>query len=413
MDTPNRSDVDHEADVAASGERKPALPESHSPVRALEIAVLVEIDDSWGRNVVEAVSSFAQQAEWRLLIAPRDAQRRLRVPRGWRGDGVIALIRDRYLLDHVKRLGLPTIDVANAFDKEDWFGRVCTDDTARARMALDHMQGRMMEHFACYAPDTAKTGDSRATAFQEAVAAAGGTCAVYSGQKSAKGQSAQNSWGAVADWLKSLPRPVGIFAPEAYPARQLAEIAHWCNLDIPDDIAILAGDEDELLCNTLSPRISSIELASRQIGIQACGMLDRIVRTKRVPRKPVMLEPLRVCARRSTSHLAIEDRQLAAAVKLIWEHAPDGIQVRDLARESAMSRRALEQRFQDVLGRTPAEEIRRVRLEKARQLIVTTSLSIANIAIDCGFSSGPSLTQAFKKQFNVTPSSLRENRNHV
>jgi LacI family transcriptional regulator len=196
-------------------------------------------------------------------------------------------------------------------------------------------------------------------------------------------------------------------AADPYPARQLVEVCRWKQLVVPDEIAILSADEDELLCNVLSPQISSIELASHRIGHEACQVLDEMMRTGKVPREPRLLPPLRVCARRSTEHVAIEDRELSNLVKLIWERATDGIQVPDLVRAATMSRRTLEQRFRDHLGRTPAEEIRRVRVEKARQLIVTTSLSVSAIALACGFSSGPYMSQAFKKRFGITPSELR------
>jgi LacI family transcriptional regulator len=175
-------------------------------------------------------------------------------------------------------------------------------------------------------------------------------------------------------------------------------------------VAILSGDEDELLCKLVSPRISSVELASHRIGMEACHLLARMMRTGRVPSKPKLIQPLRICARRSTDNLVVDNPDIAAAVRYIWSRAADSIQVKDLLRIAHMSRRTLEQRFLEHLGRTPAEEIRRVRLEQARKLILESAMPVSSIALACGFSSGPYLTHAFRRRFGVTPSDLRAGR---
>ena len=134
------------------------------------------------------------------------------------------------------------------------------------------------------------------------------------------------------------------------------------------------------------------------------------MRTQKVPKSPVMVLPLRVCPRRSTDSLAVADPELAAVVETIWERASEDLGIDELANIAAMSRRKLELRFREVLGCSVAEEIRRIRLEKARQLIISTSLSVYRVAIATGFSSGPYLTHAFHKHFGATPSELRVGR---
>lgn len=113
-----------------------------------QVAVLIETDDSWGRDVVEAIARFAHSARWSILIAPRDGQRRLRLPRGWKGNGILVSLRDRSMVRHIRNAGLPAVDVSMSFPKETWLGRVATDDAARARMAFEHFRARAFEHFA-------------------------------------------------------------------------------------------------------------------------------------------------------------------------------------------------------------------------------------------------------------------------
>jgi LacI family transcriptional regulator len=373
--------------------------------RPLSIAVLVEFDDMWGRNVLEAISCCARDAGWRLLLSPRDEQRRLRIPAGWQGDGVIVMLRERSLLEHIREVGLPTVDVGATFLTEESFGRIATDDVDRARMAVDHFRSRQLVHFAYFSPLDDRYPQLRGEKFRQAVEEEGFPCSVY--LPATNREPSANDHDAIGEWLASLPKPIGIFAPDPFPARQLVEACHSRRIDIPSEVAVLSGDEDELLCSMVLPEITSIELASHRIGFEACQMLMQIIDGGPIPAKPLLIPPLRVCARRSTEAFAVDDPALAAVVKMIWERASAGIQVRDLVRASSMSRRALELRFRRALGRTPAEEIRRVRLEIARQLIVTTSMSVGRIALATGFSSGPYLTHAFRRQFRVTPSALR------
>jgi LacI family transcriptional regulator len=373
------------------------------------VAVLVETDDSWGREVVESIARFAHEAHWSLLLSPRDEQHRLRLPSRWNGDGAIVSLRDHAICRHVKAAGVPAVDVAIQMPEECWLGRVATDDEARAAMAFEHFQSRHFEHFACYSPPIGRYSHDRAAAFQRAAKAAGYPCDIFTAAKNKQGGWDGNQ-AAVATWLKSLPRPLAVFAADPYPARQLIEICQLEGLRIPDEIAVLAGDTDDLLCNIASPRISSVELACHKIGRAACDMLKSIMEGGPVPQKPELIPPLRVIARHSTEILAVEDRDLAQIVQYIRDRAAEGIRVSDILRAFPISRRSLEQRFRNILGRSPAEEIRRTRLQHARKLLVETDMSVAEIATASGVCSGAQLASAFRRYLGIRPSALREGR---
>ena len=373
------------------------------------VGILVETDDTWGRDVVEAVCRFGHDAGWSVLIAPRDEQGRLRLPRVWNGHGVVASLRTRSMIRHLKNLKLPTVDVSIMAKEEEWFARVATDDHARAKMALEHLRDRGLEHFACYAPPIGRYSDVRSHAFQAAVESAGYTCATYSSDdEDAVGWL--TNYTKARQWLAQLPKPLGIFAADPYPARQLVEICAAASIRIPDEVAVLSGDDDELLCNVASPRISSIELASHRIGQTAAELLQRLMNGKTTPRTTTKIPPLRVRPRHSTDMLAIDDAEVAGVLRFIREHAKDGIGVADVLRAFPISRRTLEQRFREKVKRSPAEEIRRVRFEHVSRLLLDTDKSIATIAHESGFASGAGLSQAFQKQFEITPGQFRQSR---
>lgn len=373
------------------------------------VGILVETEDTWGRNVVESVCRFAQARQWTVLIAPRDQTGKLRLPAIWNGNGVIATLRHRSTATHLKKLGLPVVDVSGTMRKQDWFARVTTDDRERAEMALDHLRSRGLRHFACYAPVMGRYSDARSDEFRMLAESAGFTCAMYtSDDRDAAGWL--TNYKRARLWLAKLPRPLGVFAADPYPARQLVEICAMNSIRVPDDVAILAADDDELLCHVAWPQISSIELASHRIGEDAATQLERQMDGAAAPGETKKIPPLRIRPRQSTDMLAIDNDDLARALMFIREHAKDGITVSDVVRTCLLSRRSLEQRFREELNRSPGEEIRSVRLQHVRRLLVDTDKSIATIAAESGFASGASLSQAFQKQFGETPGHFRQSR---
>jgi len=346
------------------------------PVR--QIAVLVETDDSWGRDVVQGIAEYAQMfGPWMLLVAPRDGQGRLRLPDGGAGHGIIARLGSPAMAEHVRSAGVPAVDT-DTIACAVWTGRVATDDAHRARLALEHLRNRGFERFAYFAPPSRRYSSLRGRQFLAAAAAAGFDCAEYKpGYRPGRKIGFAEQQRLIDRWLGGLSRPVGVFTVDADRGRQLAETCQLAGVAVPDEVAILAGDTDDLMCNVSSPPLSSVLLNSRRIGYRAAELLDRLMAGRRVPRKPILVEPLGVIARQSTDTLAIDDAEVVSAIRFIRTHAAAGINIGDVLEEVPVSRRSLELRFRKVLGRSPAEEIRHVKLEKAKGLLAESELPMA------------------------------------
>lgn len=377
------------------------------------VAVLVETDDTWGRKVVTAIANTARAADWNLVICPRDSQRRLRIPARWGGQGVIASLRDRSTVRHVKSCGLPAVDVSTMMPKETWLGRVSTADDVRAAMAFEHLRNKGFSRFATYAPRIHRYPDARAQYFTDVAKSAGCECFQFA----APSNSANSVWLArykdVLTWLESLPTPIAVYTPDPYPARHLSEICARASIKVPQDIALISGDDDDVLCKVATPEITSIEPNCFQIGKHACEMLHELMSDKNIEPFQVLIPPIGVIERQSTDVLAIEDTELAEILHLIQERASAGLNVGDILRRFPMSRRSLEIRFQESLKRTPSEEIRRVRLQEAHRLLLNTDLPVSAVARAVGLSSGPALSHAFRKYLGCTPSDVRKMRRRL
>jgi LacI family transcriptional regulator len=379
-------------------------------LRIEHVAVLIETETSWGARVIRGIASYAEKhARWHLLIDPRDNEQRSAIPEGWNGDGILARISTRTQLQRIREKKLPVVNVDDVFEDLPGVGVVITDEAERARLALEHLEARGFRKFAYFAPPSNKYSKNRGEAFVRTALKRGYECHEYQpGYRAGRKLGWNEQQRRVNRWLASLPRPIAIFAVDAHNARQLAEICHFGGVRVPDDVAILAGDMDELLCEVSTPPLSSVSVACERIGHDAAAMLHRMMAGAAAPRDGVLIAPHGVVSRQSTDVLAIDDPAVVRALRYIRAHAHHGIVVEDILREVPISRRSLEIQFRSYLGRSPAEEIRRVRLERGKQLLGRRELSITEIALACGFSNATRFGVAFRKSFGTTPRAYRK-----
>ena len=178
-------------------------------------------------------------------------------------------------------------------------------------------------------------------------------------------------------------------------------------LSVPEQVDVLGADDDTLLCESCNPPLSGVALTSEQIGFEAAALLDRMLHGQKPPLKPRLIAPDRITVRQSTDTLAIDDEDIARAIAFIRMNASSPIQASDVLRAVHVSRRSLDRRFQQVLGRTPAEEIRRVHLERAKHLLADTDMPVPNVAAASGYGSREYLARAFKQQTGLSPSQYR------
>lgn len=374
------------------------------------VAVMIETETTWGRRIIRGIAQYAEKnAQWHLLIDPRDHEQRPTLPDGWHGHGVIARLSSRQQVGQIQQRAIPAVDVDDVLPSVPGIGRVITDETVRAELAVEHFLARGFSQFAYFAPPSHRYSKHRGEAFQRAVAISGHECYTYRpGYRAGRKMSWSEQQRRVHRWLLSLPRPIAILAVDAHHAHQLVEVCHFSSIRVPDDFAILAGDTDDLLCEVSTPRLSSVSLGCERIGFEAAAMLHQMMDGQAAPSEPVLVPPVGVASRQSTDHLAIDDPMIVRALRFIQNHNQHGISVEDILKEVPLSRRSLEIQFKSYLGRTPAEEIRRVQLERAVELLANRDLSITEVALNAGFSNATRFGIAFRKKYGTTPRSFRK-----
>ena len=341
------------------------------------------------------------------------------------------------MADAVLATGLPAIDLRGRLPELD-LPFIGGNNESITRLAFEHLRDRGLSRFAfCGVPSgQMRTLDLRHAHFVRHVEASGFSCEVYTGEdagrsKSRRKQSRQNAdagtpgipaadfgnrgWEEeqtdLADWVKSLPKPVGIMACHDPRGYQLVDACRRAEVQVPYQVAIVAVDNDPVLCLMANPPMTSIDTDGIRIGYEAASRLHHMMIGETDSAAPMLLEPKKLVARRSSDMLAIDDPDIAKAVRFIRDHACEGVRVDAVVRHVAMSRSVFERRFRKILGRTPKAELLRIQIDRSRQLLTETDLGLAAIADQAGFSNEKYFSDAFFRQTKQRPTDFsRESR---
>src|SRR5262249_24430831 len=201
----------------------------------------------------------------------------------------------------------------------------------------------------------------------------------------------------LAKWLERLPKPIGVMACNDARGQQVLNACRDLGIVVPDELAVVGVDNDDMVCDLCDPPLSSVVPNTRKIGFEAASLLERMILGEPAPDKPVHIAPLGIVRRRSTDVLAIRDKVTAEAIRFIREHACDGITIEDvLAGLPLLSRSALERQFNKLLGRTPKAEIIRVQLDRVKELLTESDFTLTEIAAKAGFRYHEYMSALFK-----------------
>ncbi len=380
------------------------------PQQPLRIALVFSYSLAYCRAILRGVTRYAQtKNDWAFTPIEPDAAG-LRLLREVRPAGLIAHVYSADLARALTALRRPTVNVCGVLPAAR-FPRVGLDDAAIGRAAAAHLLDRGLRHFAFVGHPDHAYSVAREAAFRAAVRRAGFKVDAYHepGGFDPRGRL----WSlddALRRWVLALPKPVGLFTCNDVWGAQLSEACRRAGAAVPEDVAIVGVDNDDLLCELARPPLSSVAVPAEAIGHRAAALLDRLMVARRVPaptRRPILLPPAGVVARRSSDVLAIADPLVAETIRTIRQAAHRPLSAGEAADVLAVSRRSLERRFRRALGRGIAQEIRRVHVERAKTLLLSTDLPMSQIAAQAGFSDGKHLSVSFRHHTGTTPSAYR------
>jgi LacI family transcriptional regulator len=333
--------------------------------------------------------------------------------RNWKGQGIIGRVPNDVVADQIVAARLPAV-LFNPGDKylrpSHPLSRCCrteSDSAAIGKLAAQFFLAKPFPHFAFVGEATGINWSvGRQTAFANTLAESGKVCHQYP-----LPPHDASDWGGerplLCRWLKRLPKPVSIFAANDCRARQVLDACLVANISVPYEAAVLGVNNDELVCETSIPQLSTIELDAEKAGYEAAHMLDLLMMRNIKGVRVFSYGPTGVIARASTDMLHVKDRLVVRALEFIRINNGLTIRVSDVAQHLGVSSRWLEMRFRESLGHTVREEIQRVRMMAVQAMLKETDLPFATISKRCGFAHPNHLCALFKATFQTTMSEYR------
>ena len=383
------------------------------------VALIVETSSNYGRQLLRGVLRFKKtQRDWSVFLEQRDLKSG--PPDwldAWQGDGIICRTTTSEIASMIRERRIPFVELTDRYSEELDFVTLRSDDAAIGRLGAAHLMERGFRSFGFCGFEQEAWSDRREAAFVEKLNRERLGCSVFKSYwygtqvgptSRAHRSSPVQDMERMSRWIKSLPAPVGIMACNDICGKHVLDCCLMNEIPVPEQVAVVGVDNDDLLCNFCQPPLSSVVPNAEQIGYQAAEKLSLLMAGQIVTPLLQQTEPLDVKTRQSTDVIAIEDTDLANALSFIRSNACFGITVNEVLEHTALSRSSLERRVRKLLGRSPQQEIRNCQLKQVRLLLKETDLSIEQIALKCGFDHPEYLHVMFKRELNMTPGDYRK-----
>lgn len=381
-----------------------------------KVALLVDTSYGVRRDMLLGITRFIRRrGPWSLFVTSGEHKGILPEMSQWRGNGIIARIPDERTEQAVIDAGLPTICLClsetqvRLRESLSLLSNVAFDAAAEvSRLAVTHFVERRFRNFAYVGFDNAGWSQRREIAFCEELRRLGFAPLVYRQPSRISDRVWENEQPLLTTWISELPKPVAILACNDDRGRQVLEACRFADVEVPEEVAVLGVDNDEIFCDVADPPLSSIALDAEEAGYRAAELLDGMMSGNISKPGAVNVRAVRVVTRRSSDVFAVNNGDVSAALKYIRRERGRDISVADVADEVAISRRSLEKRFREAVGRSVLDEILRARLEHAKQLLTETSHPISKVADLAGFGNPEYFVRFFNRRVGLTPKDFRK-----
>ncbi len=324
-------------------------------------------------------------------------------------DGVICRHPSTTIIEDCIRRGIPCVDLEDSVATSSEVPKIRPDNHAVGHVGAEHFLDRAFKHFGFCGFSSEDWAKERYHGFREALEAVNTEChalqTIYPKELTPEWDILEQE--GIRSWVEALPKPVAIMACNDLRALQVISAVHEVGLEIPQEVAVLGANNETVRAEISHPPLSSVPLNTHSWGYTAAQSLHRQFEGEPFESE-VFIEPLEVVVRRSTDALAIEDESILRAMQIIHDEACGSLRVEDLAKRVSVSRSLLERRFRKFLRRTPQEEIRNVKINRTKQLLIDTDKTLAEIADETGFEHPEYLSVMFKRLTGESPRAFRQ-----
>lgn len=382
----------------------------------MRLLFITDFTEQFAYRFLRGILNYSQTTEqWVVCKMPPAYKRQLGIEgvvawaKEWRADVVIAQFDPDDDVTLFRKNGIVALaqDYVSKFDS---IPNITGDYQLTGEMAADYFLSKGFTNFGFFGYNGVCWSDERCDGFRQRIEQSnpgGANFYVYDGQ------DIDNMWyydqSGLVDWLGNLPKPIAIMSCDDNQGNILLQACELSGLNVPFDVAVIGVDNDEILCNMSNPAMSTINVDIERGGMDTAAMVDRMVKDPSYPGEDIVLKPLLVVERLSSSVFATNDKEVLTALRYIHANVDTKIQVKDVLSSVPLSRRLLEQRFKHMTGMTIYNYISVQRMERFAQLLLSSSDSVSDIAAKMDEFDTKSISRRFKEIKGCTPSEFRRN----
>jgi len=380
------------------------------------VALLIESSRTYGRGILRGIAGYTRiHGTWSVFWQERELHSG--IPgwlKGWKGDGIIARIENRRMARELLRLKIPVVDVLN----NETYAHIPgfePDEEAVARLAADFFIKAGFQTIGFCGYRGIPFSDRRGAALAAYLSKLNRHLLVFSPRQSnypprhiqaieAAGVAMQKP---ITDWIHKQRFPLALVACNDVRAQQVLNACRDYKIKVPEEVAVMGVDNDDVLCSLSEPSLTSIQPDTERLGYEAAALLDRMMKGETFTPGLRRIPPLAIFERSSTDVIPMEDPILVQAMRFIREQLHSGIGVKDVIEKAGRSRTDLENRFRRHLKTGMHGEILRQRINRACHLLRQTDLRIEDVAIRSGFNTSTHLCRLFHCHLQTTPTAYR------
>ena len=356
------------------------------------VILLIERSGPLSHSLVKGIMRYSNHhLEWSFCRESSYQNRRKEMVK-WQVDGVIAHVLDSKMAKKIVPLEVPAV-VKGINEIVPNMANIVIDIEAVGKMAFEHLRDHGFESFAFVGFEEELWSRELSDYVQQEYAAD-----IYMEQKSRIRKSYEKELGRIVQWLDSLEKPVGIAVGNDDCGRHVIEACKHAGYQIPAEVGIINVEDNEGISDWTCPPMSSIQLNTEKAGYEAAELLDRLMLGQGDDRQKITIHPVGVIVRQSTDVCCVDDPEIRKALEYIKENYEKPIQSDDVVKATTISRRALYDRFKQIMGHSINDELRRVRVEKIAKLIVETDIPISQIVDQCRYTSLRNVSRYFKRE---------------
>jgi len=378
-----------------------------------KIILLLDFAEEYSKNLLKGISKYAMEnGPWtycRMPLYYRETigmEGILQWAKDWGADGIIGQLYNDTNVGKIVDSGIPVI----AQDFKERFKEI-PNITGSYRetgiLGANYFLKKGYKNFAFYGFNDIVWSRERAEGFEERVNAAGHHVHYFEHRKSRSTDLWYYKSNSLSQWIRSLPKPIALMACDDNQGQHITEACRQIKIRIPEEVAVLGVDNDEMLCELSDPPLSSIAMDVERGGYDTAKLLDKMIKGLKKP-YDILVKPTQVITRQSTDIYATNDAHIASTLKFIHKNIEKNLHVDEIVKQVPLSRRSLEKRFLQITGLPVYKYIFNLRIEKFTQKLLETDQSIFEIAMDMGLNDSKNIARQFKQVKGCNPVEYRK-----